>query len=136
MYCQQQYPFQTEHPHQQHVSASVYGLPFSNYPASNYANAAPYSPPSDRPSPPSFRIEDILLQSKNGHFPTYATPYSSGFSSPSAGGFSHGYSYRVAHGMAHQHEGGVSMPVTMRSCVASNEKEFQGKHIQVWMHLI
>ena len=124
MYCQQQYPYQTEH-HQQHGGVSIYGLPLSGYPTPNYASSSPYSPPADRPSPPSFRIDDILLQSKNGHFPTYSTPYSSGFSSPSSVG--HGYSYRVAHGMAHQHEGPIDMPMTMHSCGTSNERDYQGK---------
>ena len=128
MYCQQQYPYQMEHPHQQHTAVSAYGLQhMSSYPVPNYVSGAtPYSPPSDRPSPPSFRIEDILLQSRNGHLPSYNLPHTNGFSSPSPSSIGHSFSYRLAHGVAHQHEGSIGMPVTMHSCVVSSEKDFQG----------
>ena len=124
MYCPQQYPYPTEHQHQQHSASSIYGLPLTGYSASNYGSTTPYSPPADRPSPPSFRIEDLLVQSRNGHFPTYTSPFSAGF--PSASPSSHGYSYRAAHGH-HQHENLIGMPVTMHSCGAASEKDHQGK---------
>ena len=133
MYCQQQYAYQTEHPHvehthQQHSPTSVYPIQHMQaYSMPNYVSTAPYSPPSDRPSPPSFRIEDILLQSKNGHIPAYPVPYASGYPpSPTAGSVNHGYSYRLAHTMPHQHEAGIGMPIPMHSCPASSEKEYQG----------
>ena len=119
MYCSQQYPYPTEH--QQHSAASIYGPPMPGYSASNYPSTAPYSPTADRPS---FRIEDLLVQGRSGHFPTYTSPFSAGF--PSASPSSHGYSYRAAHG-PHQHEGLIGMPVTMHSCGAASEKDHQGK---------
>jgi len=121
MHCQQQYQYQAEH--QQHTTSSIYGLPFPSYSAPTYASGYPYSPPADRS--PSYRIEELLLQSKSGHFPTYSSPYSSGFSSASSG--SHGYSHRGAHSLPHhQHDGLIGMPVPVHSCGAVADKDYQG----------
>ena len=122
MHCQQLYQYQAEH--QQHTTSSIYGSPFPSYSAPTYASGYPCSPPADRPSP-TFRIEELLLQSKSGHFPTYTSPYSTGFSSASSGG--HGYSHRVVHSLPHhQHDGLIGMPVPVRSCGASADKDYQG----------
>eukprot|EP00794_Sanderia_malayensis_P013789 gene13789-15232_t len=151
--CVTQYPFQSDYPHSPPPRNAVAPVGYDvqqlqAYPLPTYGSPSQYSPtsPVDRPSP-SFRIDDILLQSKNGHHvapssPSYAAAtasvlpllpngFASGPNSSNAAMNHHAFSYRLAHHamphLQHQsHPSAAGMPPAMHTCASPTEKEYQG----------